>query len=96
MKRLTAISIAWALRAAAGCSSSNGPDIGDTRTKTPAMLLGDVLNPNEAIDSNYVNYQVVTKNGRVLTGIIVAETPSSVTLRRAENQTDTVLRQDWR
>jgi pimeloyl-ACP methyl ester carboxylesterase len=30
MKRLTAISIAWALLAAAGCSSSNGPDIGDT------------------------------------------------------------------
>jgi hypothetical protein len=30
MKRLTAISIAWALVAAAGCSSSNGPDIGDT------------------------------------------------------------------
>ncbi len=30
MNRLTAISIAWALVAAAGCSSGNGPDIGDT------------------------------------------------------------------
>jgi putative heme-binding domain-containing protein len=30
----------------------------------------------------------------VLTGIIAAETGSSITLKRAENQTDVVLRQD--
>lgn len=30
MKRMTAISVAWALLAMAGCSSSNGPDVGDT------------------------------------------------------------------
>jgi putative heme-binding domain-containing protein len=37
---------------------------------------------------------VTTKSGKVLTGVLSAETASSVTLRRAENQTDTVLRQD--
>jgi putative heme-binding domain-containing protein len=78
----------------AGIGVDVGPDIGDTRTKTPEMLLVDILNPNQAIDSNFINYQVVTKSGKVLTGIIVAETSSSITLRRAENQTDTVLRQD--
>lgn len=71
-----------------------GPDIADTRTKTPEMLLLDILNPNQAIDSNYVNYLVTTKSGKVLTGVLAAETASSITLRRAENQTDVVLRQD--
>jgi putative membrane-bound dehydrogenase-like protein len=78
----------------AGVGVDVGPDIGDTRTKTPAMLLSDILNPNQAIDSNYINYQVVTKNGKSYTGIIAAETASSITLRRAENQSDTILRQD--
>ncbi len=78
----------------AGVGVDVGPDIADTRTKTPEMLLLDILNPNAAIDSNYVNYLVTTKSGKVFTGILAAETSSSITLRRAENQTDTVLRQD--
>ncbi|MGE3806046.1 MAG: PVC-type heme-binding CxxCH protein [Gemmataceae bacterium] len=70
------------------------PDISDTRTKTYEMLLVDVLSPNQAIDNNFVNYLVTTKNGKVLTGIITAETAASITLVRAENQRDVVLRQD--
>jgi putative membrane-bound dehydrogenase-like protein len=72
-----------------------GPDIADVeRTKTAAALLTDILNPNAAIDNNYVNYQATLKNGKVVTGIVVAETAASVTLKRAENQSDTLLRQD--
>jgi len=71
-----------------------GPDISDARTKTAEMLLTDILNPNAAVDGNYVNYMVTLKSGRQLTGIIAAETASSLTLRRAENQSDVVLRQD--
>jgi putative heme-binding domain-containing protein len=78
----------------AGVGVDVGPDIGDTRTKTPAMLLTDILNPNQAIDSNFINYQVVTKNGKAYTGVIAAETAASITLRRAENQSDSILRQD--
>jgi putative membrane-bound dehydrogenase-like protein len=78
----------------AGVGVDVAPDISDTRTKTADLLLVDILNPNQAIDSNYINYTVVTKNGRTLTGIIAAETASSLTLRRAENQGDVVLRQD--
>jgi putative membrane-bound dehydrogenase-like protein len=72
-----------------------GPDIADAeRTKTPAQLLTDILNPNAAIDANYINYEVTLKSGRVLSGLIAAETAASLTLKRAENQTDTVLRED--
>jgi putative membrane-bound dehydrogenase-like protein len=77
-----------------GIGVAVGPDVGDTRTKSRAMLLADILHPNGAIDSNYVTYTVATVDGQVLTGLIAAETASSLTLRRAEGQADTVLRQD--
>jgi putative heme-binding domain-containing protein len=78
----------------AGVGLQVGPDISDTRTKTPEMLLLDILNPNAAIDANFVNYQVVTRSGKSATGLIAAETAASITLRRAENQTEVILRQD--
>src|SRR5207248_1021408 len=78
----------------AGVGVDVGPDISDTRTKTAGALLADILNPNQAIDNNYVNYLVTTKGGKSLSGIIAAETADSITLKRAENQTDVVLRQD--
>jgi putative membrane-bound dehydrogenase-like protein len=78
----------------AGIGVDVGPDIADTRTRTPEALLVDIVNPNAAIDSNYVNYTIVTRDGKTLTGLIATETASSITLKRAENQTETVLRQD--
>ena len=78
----------------AGVGNNVGPDISDTREKTRAQLLNDVLNPNDAIDANYIEYQVTLKNGRSISGIIVTDTGGSITLKRAENVTETVLRQD--
>jgi putative heme-binding domain-containing protein len=40
----------------------------------------------------YINYTVNTQDGRTFTGVITAETATSITLRRAEGQSDTVLR----
>ena len=71
-----------------------GPDIADSRTKTPAQLLNDILHPNQAIDNNYVSYTVLTHAGLPLTGIITAETGASMTLRQPENKTLILLRQD--
>jgi putative heme-binding domain-containing protein len=78
----------------AGVGVDVGPDIADTRTKTPAALLFDIIVPNAAIDANYVNYVVATKDGRIVTGLLTAESASSITLLRAENQKDVVLRKD--
>jgi putative heme-binding domain-containing protein len=78
----------------AGIGIDVGPDIADTRTKTLGALLNDILVPNAAIDANYVNYTVTTKRGKILTGLLAVETASSITLKRAENQTDVILRQD--
>jgi len=69
------------------------PDISDSRTKTLEQLLGDIVQPNRAIDGNYISYVVQTQDGRSFTGIISAETATGVTLREAENKT-TVLARD--
>ena len=70
------------------------PDISDSRVKTAAQLLTDILNPNQAIDNNYASYTVVMQDGTVHTGIIAAETASSITLRQPENKRLELLRTD--
>jgi putative heme-binding domain-containing protein len=64
------------------------------KTKTPQSLLLDILDPSREVDSRFINYVVSTKNGRVLTGVIAVEAPSSITLRRAEKAEDTILRSE--
>jgi putative membrane-bound dehydrogenase-like protein len=70
-----------------------GPDLlSALRNKSREALLIDILDPSREVDPRYINYVVSTKAGRVFTGMIAAETASSVTLRRAEKAEDTLLR----
>jgi putative heme-binding domain-containing protein len=70
-----------------------GPDLrGALGNKTKEALLIDMLDPNREVDPRYVNYQVTTTAGRMMTGLLAVETPASVTLRRAEKAEDTILR----
>jgi putative heme-binding domain-containing protein len=70
-----------------------GPDLlSALRNKTPELLLIDIFDPSREVDPRYINYVVSDKSGRVFTGMIAAETASSVTLRRAEKAEDTILR----
>jgi putative membrane-bound dehydrogenase-like protein len=70
-----------------------GPDLQAVLgNKTKDALLVDILDPNREVDPRYVNYQLTTTGGRVLTGLLAVETPASVTLRRADNAEDTILR----
>jgi putative membrane-bound dehydrogenase-like protein len=72
-----------------------GPDLlSALRTKTKETLLADILDPSREVDPRYINYVVTTKDGRSLSGMIAAETASSLTLRRAEKAEDTVLRRE--
>ncbi len=70
------------------------PDISDSRVKSPAQILTDILQPNRAIDANYVSYSLQTADGRQLTGIIAAETATSVTLKQQEGKIVTLLRSE--
>jgi putative heme-binding domain-containing protein len=78
----------------AGVGVDVAPDIADSRVKKPEQLLVDILQPNRAIDANFVNYIVVTTDGRTLTGIVTADTASSLTIKQPEAKVVTLLRQD--
>ena len=43
---------------------------------------------------NYINYLLMTTDEQVLSGIIVSETATSVTLRRPGGEEDTILRKN--
>jgi putative heme-binding domain-containing protein len=68
------------------------PDIADSREKTPEQLLTDIIQPNRAIDSNYFSYTAITSDGLVHTGVLAAETSTSVTIKQAEGKTITLSR----
>ncbi|MEX0614114.1 MAG: hypothetical protein WD229_18490, partial [Pirellulales bacterium] len=70
------------------------PDISDSREKTAEQLLTDIIQPNRAIDSNYFSYTAVTVDGLVHTGVLAAETSTSVTLKQAEGKSVTFRRDE--
>ena len=66
------------------------------RSWTPdaRSVAGSILDPNRAVDNNYFGYTVTTQDGRVLTGIIAAETASSITLKQPEGKVEVILRDE--
>ena len=68
------------------------PNLSSVQNKSEADLLLAVLDPNREAQPNFNVYTVVTGEGRILNGIITAETVNSLTLRRAESKRDVVLR----
>jgi putative heme-binding domain-containing protein len=71
-----------------------GPELTGMRSRNKEALLMDILDPNRALEPNYANYLIATKDGRLLSGIIASENANSITLRRAEGVEETLLRQD--
>jgi putative heme-binding domain-containing protein len=62
------------------------------RNRGRETILVSVLDPNREVNPAYLNYVVITDDGLSLTGMIASETATSLTLKRAEGQSDTVLR----
>jgi putative heme-binding domain-containing protein len=68
------------------------PDISDSRERLPAQLLTDIIQPNRAIDSNYFSYTAIDSDGLAHTGVLSAETSTSITLKQADGKTVTLPR----
>ncbi|MCE9526962.1 MAG: c-type cytochrome [Planctomycetales bacterium] len=68
------------------------PDISDSRTKTPAQILADIIQPNRAIDANYVAYNLLLADGTTTSGILTSETSTSITLKAPGAKVITVAR----
>jgi len=77
-----------------GVGTEIGPNLTAIKTRGPEAVLTNVLDPSREVNPLYVNYVATTVDGRTITGLIAAESAASLTLKRAEGVTDTVLRVD--
>jgi putative heme-binding domain-containing protein len=79
-----------------GVGTEIGPNLAAMQNRGAEAILVNVLDPNREVNPQFVDYVVDTTDGRTLTGMLAAETANSVTLKRAEGATDTVLRSNIR
>ena len=71
---------------------SIGPDLASSPSRDAQALLVHVLDPNRYVLPTFEQYILVDTSGRTYTGIIVSQTATSITLKREEEKTDTILR----
>ncbi len=71
-----------------------GPDLSSIIRRSDEMLVSDILDPSNQITAGYNQYTVITEDGRIFTGVLAAESPTSVTLRKEQAADEVILRKD--
>jgi len=69
-----------------------GPELTGVDRKDLSFLLTSIVDPSAFIRPEYVAQVVETKDGRILTGLIVESTPKAITLLDAKNERTVVAR----
>jgi putative membrane-bound dehydrogenase-like protein len=77
-----------------GVGHEVGPDLAAVANKSPEYLLTEILDPNRNVDSRFLQYTATTKAGLTFTGLLAAETGTSITLRWQEGKQQVLLRAD--
>lgn len=75
-----------------GVGEQIGADITGIKDRGADFILLNVLDPNREVLPKFLAYYVVTDSGRTLTGMITAETATSITVRRPDGASETILR----
>ena len=63
-----------------GLGNAVGPDLATYRNKPASDFVLAILDPNAAIEPRFINYEVQTKDGRTLSGVVANESSTSFTL----------------
>ncbi|MBL9122884.1 MAG: c-type cytochrome [Planctomycetaceae bacterium] len=71
---------------------SLGPDLTSANRQDRDYLLVSIVDPSAHVRKEFMNYVCHTTDGRVLTGLVVEESPAGVTLLDAKNQRTAVER----
>ncbi len=71
-----------------------GPDLVASKAGGREAIMISILDPNRDLQPNYLAYIVETKDGNTLVGLVVAESPSGVTLRQAFGAETAIARAD--
>jgi putative heme-binding domain-containing protein len=71
-----------------------GPDLSGISSRSRAALVNDILDPSREVAPDFVTYMVRTEQGQVLAGLLIAESATSVFIRRPAGIDDVVSRSD--
>lgn len=71
-----------------------GPDIASLKDRSPKAIVTAVLDPNLAVEEKYQAYNVLTIDGKAITGIIQSESSTAIELQMQDNKRLTILRDD--
>ncbi|HEY1050583.1 MAG TPA: PVC-type heme-binding CxxCH protein [Prosthecobacter sp.] len=69
-----------------------GPPLSDVKVKPPEALLSDILDPNRMFEARWSAYQIDTKDGRTLSGLVQSETSDAVVLAMMGGAKETIQR----
>jgi putative membrane-bound dehydrogenase-like protein len=69
-----------------------GPDLTHANRKDRDYILVSIVDPSAVVRKEYLSYMAQTTDGRVLTGLLVEQTPSSITLLDGKNERTTIAR----
>jgi putative membrane-bound dehydrogenase-like protein len=75
-----------------GLGAEVGPDLSGIRNQPAEAILLHTLVPDHEVAPGYTGYEIETKDGRTISGLMASETPSSITIRRALGEDETLLR----
>ena len=78
----------------AGEGKNVGPDLTGIRNQPSEVLLLHIVVPEYEIMPIYTCYNVDTKDGQSFTGLLAAETPTTITLRMAQAVEQKISRSD--
>ncbi len=71
-----------------------GPDLTGIAVHPKQELLENILDPSRSVEGNYRVFTLATADGRVLTGLLAAESKTAVELFDSEGKRHTVVRED--
>ncbi len=77
-----------------GTGHQVGPNLATVINRGSESLLVNLLDPNREVNPAWRDYIAVTVAGTTHNGVIISESSTSITLRRAEAKEDTLLRAD--
>jgi putative heme-binding domain-containing protein len=77
-----------------GSGAAVGPDLTGAERKNRELLIQNIVDPSAVIRQEYTSHVAVTKDGRVVTGLLAESTPELITLVDAKNQRTVLERGD--
>lgn len=77
-----------------GQGNAIGANLATLQDRSTRVLLTAILDPNQAVEGKYRTYTAVLKDGRTLSGMVVEESATNITMAASNGTAQTLLRND--